>query len=339
MNINNMAVKKIVLDVLHQKGFEIIRDLNAFEEAINSYSPRYYQECFLVMEGLKLHLIEFLMLNGDSLISSAVSALKIYFHFEENDALYILSLFGDIIEELDWMIEIANIDEIEEQAFENGRTADLHVLALAYFEGIGVAQDYMKAYELFDQLKDMGDDESFYYLGWMNEEGLGTEVNHDLAVAYYKEGCALDENECFYRMGVLLMNEGHPEEAISYFKESEDPRAYSELGYYYLSQGLEEEAFQSFLKGTKVFEPECLYQTAMMYLNGQWTVKDEVLAVKYFTYAYYGDHPAATRMLGKCLIDGIGANKDEVKGVDLLEQAKALGDKEAVDLLIEYENR
>lgn len=339
MKINDIKIADLFLDVLETKGQAILDDIDAFEDAINSYSPRYYEECYLMVQGVKLGLFDVLMLNTHILLKDHISLLKIYDHINKEDALFMISMIDHVIHKTDWIIQIVNIEETVEKAKNEENIRDLHALALAYFDGMGTAQDFEMAYSLFEHLEYLGDDESYYYLGLMNEQGLGVEINIPEARRYYELGASLMENECFYALGILERKLGEEEAGLENLKESEDPRAYYALGVYHESLGHSHEAFLAYLKGAGCFDFPSLYKTGMFYLAGSGTLKDEELAIKYLTYAYYGFHEEAAKQLGLCFIEGIGGLQDIDHGLLLLEEAYALGSEHAGDILAQFYER
>ncbi|MBO6047503.1 MAG: sel1 repeat family protein [Erysipelotrichaceae bacterium] len=333
MKIYDIKVKDIVNDVLDKEGYSILLSPDRFEEAINSYSLMHYEECFLIMQGLKNHLIELLMMNLTTPLFAFVGGLRLHLKLDENEALFLINMMNNIIDGFNFIIEIANIDEVEQEILASDNKEALRILATSYYEGYGVQQDYEKAYGLFQECAARGDDEAYYYLGMMNEKGLGTEVDLDKARLYYQTGVDLEENECYYGLGMMDLEGGFIDEAVKLLDESEDPRSYRTLGHIYLEDQDYEQAFHEFLAGAEIYDPECMYQVGKMYLKGQWTMQDEILAVKNFAYAYYAGHPKATYYLALCVLNGIGTTQDSHRGIELLKQAGRMGDDSIKSLI------
>ena len=60
-------------------------------------------------------------------------------------------------------------------------------LAIMYYNGQGVEQNYAKAIELYKMAINLGNVEAIFNLGLMYEYGKGVEKNIDNAIKYYKE--------------------------------------------------------------------------------------------------------------------------------------------------------
>ena len=63
MKTFNRGVKAAIMHVLDQEGLNILWDVDAFEEKINSYSLDYYEECYEMTEAVKSGLFDTLFLN------------------------------------------------------------------------------------------------------------------------------------------------------------------------------------------------------------------------------------------------------------------------------------
>lgn len=320
MKTFNRGVKAAIMHVLDQEGLNILWDVDAFEEKINSYSLDYYEECYEMTEAVKSGLFDTLILNRHIPIRDHVDMLCDFLEIEVNEALFMLGLSWDIVNEIDWDIEILNLDEAMKNAREHEKIRDLHVAALAYYDGVGVPQDYETAYHLFEELEYMGDDEAYYYLGMMNEEGNGVEMDREKAIHYYRLGANLNENECFYALGKVYLENGHVEEAMNQLVESEDPRSYGLLGTIYEDQNNFVEAYQHYHKGAREYDALSLYRLGRLYQEGLGVEQDLSETIKYYSYAYYLGHQEAMLALAHMYALGECVEVNAKFAHDLYEQ-------------------
>lgn len=319
MKIYNTKIKELCLDLIDKEDLTILWNIEEFEEKINSYSLDYYEESYLMVEALKAGAADQLILNRHISIKDQVDYLHTYHSMDENDALFIVAMMNDIIYHIDWNIEIINLEEAYQYALERDSIKDLRVIAFAYYDGLGVIQDYERAYELFLKLEYLGDDESYYYLGMMNELGLGTPVNKKQAIDFYRKGASLSENECLYALGKIEMNQGNVNDSVEYLSDSEDPRAYYLLGEYYRKNNDFFKAYTFYKKGSVFFHKECLYKLGYCYQYGSGTVINKDKAIQCYSYAYYlGDRSSAEALV--YMLEGI--NEDHRYSKELLNQLR-----------------
>lgn len=317
MKILDLKIADYFIDILRQDGIKTLMDIEGFEEKINACSPYLVDEAYLLVEGLKMRLFEVLLLGVKVSLSDYIQTLKIYMHLEEYEALFMVSVFSYVLEKMDYAYEIANIENLEIQLREQGELSKFPMIAFAYYQGQGVSQDYEKAYELFKEMEFEGNHELYYYLGHMNEEGLGTEVNLELAASYYLSGCQYQDDGCLWALGRLQMAKGETQEGLDLLKKSQDPRAYYDLFSFY--EHLDDaQAFSYALKGALIYDTRCMYQVGIMYEKGIGTMRDDALALKYLSYAYYRFDAQAEKTLGQYLIDGHCGMQDVRLGESLI---------------------
>ena len=187
MKIYNTKIKDIILNIIEQHTQLILWEKERFEEVINEYSVHYCEECYLINKAIEIGLFEVLLLNRHIPYEEHIEMLKITDDLKEEEALFMISIMDRVIKENEWFIQVVNIEEATKKALEECRARDLHVIALAYYDGLGTQQDYEKAYNLFLKASEYGDDKAYYYLGYMNANGLGVETNREQALAFYKE--------------------------------------------------------------------------------------------------------------------------------------------------------
>ena len=330
MKIYDTKIKDIVLKIIEHNTQLILWEKEHFEEEINKYSVHFCDECYLMNKAVEVGLFENLLLNRYSSYAERytsyvehVNALKLIENIDEEDALFMVSMVDRIIKENEWFIQVINIEEATKKALEECRPRDLHVIALSYYDGLGVDQDYEKAYELFLKASEYGDEGAYYYLGYMNLNGLGVEENEEQAYNFFKQGADLGRSDCKYVSA--HMNEGDEAD----LRESEDPRALYEVGMKEYRKGNFKEAFASFKKGAKVYDPKCLYMIGEL-----WLIEENVdEGIRYLSYAYYRGNKEAAYSLGLLYIEGECVERNLVLGARLLRQAEEWGHQGASDFI------
>jgi TPR repeat protein len=321
MKIYNTKIKDIILNIIEQHTQLILWEKERFEEVINEYSVHYCEECYLINKAIEIGLFEVLLLNRHIPYEEHIDMLKITEDLKEEEALFMISIMDRVIKENEWFIQVVNIEEATKKALEECRARDLHVIALAYYDGLGTQQDYEKAYNLFLKASEYGDDKAYYYLGYMNANGLGVETNREQALAFYKEGAKLGLSDCQYVYA-------HMTKDID-LHESEDPRALYEVGMQDYQKGNFKEAFASFKTGSLMYDAKCLYMLGELCLAEEKV--DE--GIRYLSYAYYLFDKEAAYSLGMLFMEGDFVERNITKGVRFLRQAEEWGHDGASELL------
>lgn len=331
MKIYNVDLKDCILEIIKEKSQTILWDPDAFNEAIAPYTSTYPEEVYLMGQAVDLGLFDVRLLNRHFTIHDHVSVLSQFEDIDEEDALYMVCMVQRIIDELDWDIMILNLDETIEIAKENGDGKALYTLALGYFDGLGISQDFELAYHLFEESATQGHLQSYYYLGMMNHHGLGTEEDHEMAKAYYLKGQKAGFSENAYGLGLLEEEAGN--DPIAYYDESDLPAAAFAAGNYYLAHQDESKATMEYFRGAKMLDPDCMNAFGKIYMrSGSYKA-----GLKYITYAYYAGNADATEYLGYLFVKGEGVSQNIERGFALLEQASKMGSEKAKELMSEYE--
>lgn len=80
-------------------------------------------------------------------------------------------------------------------------------LAIMHFKGIGTKVDVQKGIEYFKKADRLGNTTAAYYLGQIYESGAGVERDTKIAAAYYEKNAVTDDPNGQYRLGMLLLPE------------------------------------------------------------------------------------------------------------------------------------
>ena len=228
----NIKIIQKILDVCEYYGQNITMDIERFEEALNDEAPDLLDECYLVVQGLKLGIMDIMLLDAEYERKNYVERLIKVHQFTQEEALFIVSVFEALTSHIGFYFEIGNLDALLEDSMQHDQFLEIYAIAKAYFKGFGVKQDYEKAFQLFQYLYAHGDDRGSYYLGYMYEMGYGVEQDEQKAMMYYENG---HDDMCYYQMGMHLMlgQSVHQDEekALSYFEKSHYPDAYFYQGF------------------------------------------------------------------------------------------------------------
>lgn len=332
MKIYNTHIKYHIMELIKEKTPVILFDHNGFADGLNAYSLHYMNECYLINQAMSLGLAGELLLRRHESIKEQVDRLVDENQYDYEDAVFVVGMIKEVIDACKWNVEVANIEDVMNTALESEMPMYIHAVAMSYFSGLGVSQDYEKAYQLFKKAYDAGDANCFYYLGLMNAEGLGTEENLPAARSYYLEGLAneADMSHCYYGLALLKRSQG--EDYIADLLKSDEPEACLLAGEYFIDKADKEKARQSYHKGAQQLDPECLVRYGKMSLRD-----GDAKGLDALVYSYYQFNPEATEYLGYLFTQGLYVKQDVQRGFDMLSDASDLGSPKAKELLKEYE--
>ncbi len=157
-------------------------------------------------------------------------------------------------------------------------------LGSQYLNGEFLTQDNKKAFNLFKRSASQGFEMGEYYLGYMYLNGLGTSVNVESGIKWYKKASkkysyAYAELGNLYRVGSVVTLDYYKAKEF-YQKGADQDEVWSivNLGYLY-DTGLGvtadlKKAFKLHMRGAKLGHQVGEYNLANSYLNGRGCVKD-----------------------------------------------------------------
>ncbi|UTY39852.1 sel1 repeat family protein [Allocoprobacillus halotolerans] len=333
----NIQIIEKVVDVFNHYGDVLRFQIERFEEVLNDAAFDMMDECYLVVLGMKLGVFEAMIFDEDFEISRYVTYLCEYASLKEEEALFMVSVYSQIIETIGYYFEIPDVEQFLKNAYQHNQFSHLYVLARTYFLGFGVTQDYEKAFEIFSYLYQQGVLESCYYIGYMYEHGYGIEQDILQAFHYYQTNV---DSQSALRLGLFYMYgyyvEVDEEKAMYYFLQSQEKEAYLYQGLLLESQKDYSAAFQAYLKGAKSFQKECLYKVGMLLKRGIGVELNLNEALHYFTYGYYLLQEDCTYELSMLSFDGVVVKKDEKQALEYLHQAARLKSYDACLLLSQF---
>ena len=220
--------------------------------------------------------------------------------------------------------------------------------------------DFEQALCLFMEEAEAGNALAMHDLGRMYADGLGVDMDADIAFSWYEKALSAfmdieaNRNSRYveYRIGKMhaagLGTERDYAEAAGWFEMAASRNhkyaQYSLAGLYYRGQGVEQDygtAFRLYGKSAAQHVPYANYELAKMYRDGIGTEKDTGEAELNFEEAFYGfkrleeqshDDKLQYR-LGQMLYTGTGTDKDVEAAIGFLEKAARLGNVHAQYML------
>ena len=328
----DIRIIQSVLDVFENYGEAIRFDKDRFEEALNDEAPDLCDECYLVVRGMGLGIYDAMMFddNGEDIeIGAYVDALAYDFGFSEEEAVFVVNVFYSLIRQVGYYFEVGDIEDVLKEAYEKQLYIHLHIVAKSFFYGTGVSQDYTRAFEIFNYLKEHQDYSGAYYLGYMYEYGFGVEEDKGKAKECYFLG---NDDLCLYKMGMHYYHKHDDQYAIACFDKSRYEKSYYYKGLIFENRKEYADAFISYHQGAKRYHGDCLYKSAKMLEEGVGTLKNKEEALKYYKLGYYTLHGECAYELGYDYI-----KKGNIKkGLGILKQSALLESVNAAALLAKF---
>ena len=185
------------------------------------------------------------------------------------------------------------------QKFQNQDVADslyyhaILLMGLCYFDGIGIQQDFKKAYALFKEIEEKSSFVKFY-LGMMHEKGLGVLMDPKVALAFYQAAAKQGDVNALYELGKHYL-----------------------AGQYITKNS--EAAFKLCFHAAKMGLVDAEYTLGWMYDEGIGVVRDLEQALKFYQIAAKKGHPDAQYSLVLMYEEGRGVDQDFNKAAELCQ--------------------
>ena len=177
-----------------------------------------------------------------------------------------------------------------------------------YFNGMGVAQDYVQAHQWYKKAAAKNNAAAQYNIGMLYNYGHGVKQNYEKAVAWYTKSAQQGYAMAQYNLGCCYLY-GHG-----------------------IDQN-QQQALYWFKKGSEQNYAMATYNAAMCYYNGWGTDKNPTMAVEYFQKAADADHAASQLNLGVCYKTGYGVQRDDAKAVYWYQKSADQGETIAMSNL------
>ena len=198
-------------------------------------------------------------------------------------------------------------------------------LAVQYYEGRGVEQDYTQAAEWFQKAAEQGNSQAQYKLGVMYSFGQGVAQDSVEAVQWFRKAAEQELPEAQYCLGVMYatgqgVGRDYAAAAQWYTRAANGGSAAAQymLGVIYSKgQGVtrdSETSLQWYIKAAEQGVPTAQYLLAVLYEKGQGVViPNEAESLKWYTMAAEHGHADAQYELAMKYMVGQGAEQDFVK--------------------------
>lgn len=324
----NLKIIDVLIEFIKTSQQVMITDIDQFEDEINSLAPTMMDECYLLVKAVKCGVYDMILFSHHIEKRILIDYFVKQGEVTQQEAVFTVGVIEQVLTQVQMQKYIVNFESIKDQILENGSLIQIKLIALAYYEGEGVLQDYEEAYKLFIYLFEHGDYTVLSYLGYMLEYGLGVEEDIISAIDFYEQGSLNQDDDCLYHLGICYLNgKGYvqnEEMAISYLKQSQTIAAYKTLANLYEKKKLPGEAFYYYQKAAHDYDIDALYKVGICYFDGTGVHKNIEEAKKYLTYASYLNQKDSFCKLGLMMIEGIGMDKDIEKGLEYLHKAAML---------------
>ena len=233
---------------------------------------------------------------------------------------------------------------------EQGNARAQFNLALCYYWGNGVAQDYAEAAVWYRKAAEQGNAEAQYHLGICFTEGQGVERDPAEAVKWYRKAAEQGNASAQYNLGVCYTEgtgvEKDYTEGVKWWRraaDQDDPQAQCNLAIcYYLGQGMTKdcaEAVKWFRRAAEQGNAYAQISLAVCYEDGNGVNQDLAQAAAWYRRAAEQGNALAQYNLGVCCAEGQGVNRNFDEAVKWYRRAAAQGNASAqISLAFCYED-
>lgn len=233
---------------------------------------------------------------------------------------------------------------------DSGQAAAQFNLALAYYKGLGVPQNFTEAAKWFTKAASQGYAKAQGMLGIMHEKGEGVTRDYKEAAKWYKKNAESGDSWAQFFLGTMYYEgQGVPQdytEAIYWqTKAAEQGRgdAQFNLGLIYsrgevvpLDYGL---AIKWFTKAAEQGNADAQFQLGAIYYKGEHVAQNFTEAARWFNLAARQDNSQAKFILGLMYESGQGVEMDSSKAKWWFIGAADLGNEGAKARLVEIKEQ
>ena len=218
--------------------------------------------------------------------------------------------------------------------FKSVASKDYRTIAMNYFEGDGVRQDFTKAMEFYQKAAELGDAAALNAIGDMYSLGLGTEKNDQTAFEYYMKAADAGDPQGIYNVG--LCYETHrgvaknQSTALKYYKQAADlgvVDAMNKMADYYSRSNRYSDAIDYYQKAADTGNAYALRRLGDMYFIGA-TKTNYALALDYYRKAAEKGDQEALISLGDCYYYGTGVDQNYSMALGYYQKVNDLQDAE-----------
>ncbi len=198
---------------------------------------------------------------------------------------------------------------------------DVFVKATNLFYGLEGTQNYKQALLWFQQAANKGDTEAKRYLGYMFQNGLGTERNYETSVKWYADAAKQGDAEAQNNLAHLFHNglgvEKNHDTAFHWFwraaKQGHAEGQYNLGIMYQTGSGIDQdfkEAAHWFLKSSLQGNRQAQNNLGLLYDTGQGVAKNSKEAMRWYRRAAEQGYAKAQHNLGLLYSNGVGVPRN-----------------------------
>jgi TPR repeat protein len=224
---------------------------------------------------------------------------------------------------------------------DHGDMRSMFNLAVSYFNGFGVAQDYAKAREWYEKAADKGEASAMVTLGQLYDNGQGVAQDYAKAREWYEKAADKGAATAMRNLGLFYANgRGLAQDrakAREWYEKAADKgeaSAMNDLGLLYDNgQGVAQDytkAREWYEKAAVKGDANAMVNLGVLYDNGRGVAQDYVKAREWYEKAAAKDNASAMFNLGLHYDNGQGVAHDYAKAREWYEKAADKGQASAI---------
>lgn len=236
-------------------------------------------------------------------------------------------------------IELNNVNNVRIVTQEN-KNVDTYIeneedklkLAQEYIDGVnGKKKNYVKAFTLFKEIAEDGNDLGLYKLGTCYEYGYGVEEDYKKAFECYTKASLYGLGEAYEKVGNCYYNGNGVEKNLE--KAAANYRKALDEGIEDIKEKLNICEFEVCKVKANKGDAKAQCDLGSCYYSGDGVGKSYTKAVEWFKKSSMQGYGPATRNLGVCYQYGLGVSESKYQATSLYRQAISQGDSSAEVLL------
>ena len=211
--------------------------------------------------------------------------------------------------------QMNEVVELWEEAAEDENSCEQYYMAVLYYKGCFLEQNYTKAAEWFTKSAEQGDFRAQYYLGSMYYMGFGVKLDIKKAIEWLKKSTEYGNIISSWIILGRIYYHGYGvrtnyKEAFKWYEkpavDADNPEAQDVLGTMFLNGwgGVKKNyrtAYKWFKKGANNGDSNAQFNMGDMYHKGKYVKKNHVKAIRWFEKALEQGHENAKNTLNRII--------------------------------------
>lgn len=193
-----------------------------------------------------------------------------------------------------------------------------------YEEGIDVEKNIDLAIDVYEAIAKDGWPIGYSKIGQIYDLGKGVEKDLEKAKKYYEKGMLLNERDCTYNLGMIILKEGREVEGVKILEKAinlNHYEAFNTLGVYYEKRKDYEKAYFYYKKGEEHESGRSIFGLGVLYENGKGVKKNLEKAKEYYRRSWELGYVTALKfllLLNECTNEEVEFLENEAKKVTVL---------------------